>query len=107
MAKIKTKLKIDAFRAIQSMPPSIPALRISQINEGSPTRKPDEIPKEPLIPPPSDIFITKSGYQIISSISSQGVKSKDNGKRIATSSDNLVKPFKKSEDWSKEQTEQA
>lgn len=42
MAKLKTKLTIDTFRATQSIVPPILAPRIVPIIEGSPTQKPDE-----------------------------------------------------------------
>lgn len=61
MDKVKTKLKINAFIATQPMPPLIPTPRIFQIDEGSPIWKPNEIPKDPLIPLPSEQFITQSG----------------------------------------------
>ncbi|CAI9287945.1 unnamed protein product [Lactuca saligna] len=51
---------------------------------GSLSKKPDEIPEEPLLPPPSNIFITQYGLQIMSSISYQADQSKDKGKKIAT-----------------------
>ena len=84
------------------MPPSIPTLRIVQMDEGSPTRKPEEIPEEPLVPLPSKLFITQSGQQIISSISSQVCAFTNKGK-IATDSDSPMNSFKKSEGWSMEQ----
>lgn len=67
MAKLKTKLTINAFWATQSLLPPIHALRIAEIDEGFPTQKQDDIPEEPLIPPPSEIFVTESGREIISS----------------------------------------
>lgn len=68
MKKIKTKLTIDAFRAPQSMLPPIPAQRITQIDEGSPTRKPGDLLEEPLVPPLPEFIITKFGQQIISEL---------------------------------------
>lgn len=97
MAKLKTKLSIDAFRATQSMLPQIPTLRMVQIDEASPTQKPDDIPEEPLIPRLSKIFITKSGRQIISSSFGKCDNPQDKGKNIATDLDSLVKTFRKSE----------
>lgn len=43
MAKAKTKLTVDAFRANASMLPPIPAARIAPLDEGSPIWKPDDI----------------------------------------------------------------
>lgn len=57
-AKLKINLTIDVVQATQPLPPSIPALWIAQIKEGSPTRNPDEIHEEPLVPPPSELVIT-------------------------------------------------
>ena len=54
MAKLKTKLTIDALRATK---PMSPLMRIVQIDEGSPIRKPNEIPEEPLLHPLSELFI--------------------------------------------------
>ncbi|CAH1446330.1 unnamed protein product [Lactuca virosa] len=71
-----------AFQATQSTLPLIPAPRIVQINEGSPTRKPNEIPEEPLIPPPSELFINESGHQIISFIFEKGNNSQAKAKRL-------------------------
>lgn len=58
------------------MHPPIPAPRIVQIDEGSPIRKPNEIPEEPLIPSPHELFIIDSGQRSISSISSQDDQAK-------------------------------
>ena len=80
MAMLKIKLTIDAFRAIQSMLRPIPALRIVQIDEGSPTRKPDDLLEEPLIPPPYKFFFTESSQQIISFISGTSENPQDKGK---------------------------
>lgn len=62
------------------MLPTILALRIAYIDEGSPTQKPNDIPEDPLIPPSSEIFITKFGHQIISSISGISDNPQDKGK---------------------------
>ncbi|CAH1441038.1 unnamed protein product [Lactuca virosa] len=59
MSKIKTKLTADAFRANQSMLPLILALKIVPVDKGYPIKKPDEVPKEPLIPPTSELIITQ------------------------------------------------
>lgn len=57
MSKIKTKLTIQAFLGTQSIRPLILSLKI---------------PEEPLIPPPSKLFITEPSHQIISSIFGKG-----------------------------------
>ncbi|CAH1421095.1 unnamed protein product [Lactuca virosa] len=106
MTKPKTKLTFDAFRATQSMLPPILAPRIAQMDEGSPTQKPDEIPEEPLIVPPSALFISESCRQIISSISEKGDKFKDKVKKIDTSSDNQMNSFRNFEGQSQEQIDQ-
>ena len=77
------------------LPPN-PGPMIVQIDGISPTRKPDEIPEEPLIPPPSDLFITESGHQIISSISNKSGNPQDKGKKIAIGSNSPTKSFRKS-----------
>lgn len=99
--KLRTKLTIDAFRSTYPMPPPILSPRIVHIDEGSPTRKPEQIPEEPLVPPLSKLIITQSGQQLISSITSQNVPSKDKGKGILHESDSLVKSKKKFDGWSK------
>ncbi|CAH1421113.1 unnamed protein product [Lactuca virosa] len=91
MEKLKTKLTVGTFQATQSMLPPIPAPKIVQIDEGSPSRKPDDLPKEPLIPPPSELFITESDQQIISSFYGMSKTPQDKGKKIPTDSDNSVK----------------
>lgn len=58
MATVNMNLTINAFQATQPMHPLIPTLRIVQIDEGSPIMKDDDIPEEPLVPPPSELFIT-------------------------------------------------
>ncbi|CAH1412925.1 unnamed protein product [Lactuca virosa] len=95
MEKIRTKLIVDAFRDTQSMLPLIPDPTIVQIDEGCPTRKHDDLPEEPLMPPPSEFFITKSGQQIISYFSGKSENHQDKGKQIATDSDSPMKTFKK------------
>lgn len=106
MEKVKTKLTIDAFRPTQMMPPSIPSLKIVQIDQGSPIRKPDEILDESLLPSPFELFVTEFGQQIISSISYQ-VDLSDKCKGMLTDFDNLIKSLKKSKWWSKEQLQEA
>ncbi|CAH1437890.1 unnamed protein product [Lactuca virosa] len=106
MENIKAKITVDAFRVTQSMLPPIPTL-IVKTNEGSPTRKPGDLPEEPLITPPSEFFIIESGQQIISFISSTSKNPQEKGKQIATDSNSPVKMFKKSEGWSQEQIDQA
>lgn len=71
MAKVKTKMTIDSFRAIQQTPHLIPTPRIVQIDEGFPIKKHDMIPEDPLLPHPSELFITQFNQKINSSISSQ------------------------------------
>lgn len=65
MAKVKTKLTINAFRSTQSMLPFISFPRIVCIDEGSSIWKPTDIPKEPLFPPPPRFIIYKSIQQVI------------------------------------------
>lgn len=101
MAKHKTKLVADAFRATQLMPPLIPASRIVLVDEGSWIKKPGELLEEPLIPPHSELFITQSSQQIISSISTPIDPIKDKGKMIAFGLDSLVKSSEYSEGWTK------
>lgn len=86
---------------------SNPAPRIIQYDVGSPIRKPNEIHDESLLPPPSKLFITISGQQIVSYISSHVNKSIDEGKQIASCSDNPMNSLKKFEGWSKEQLKKA
>ena len=81
MAKIKKKLNVDAFRATKSMLPPILTPRIAQIDVASPTQKPDDLPKDPLIPPSPKLIITECGQQIISGMN---VSPQDKGKQIAT-----------------------
>ncbi|CAI9296581.1 unnamed protein product [Lactuca saligna] len=82
MDKLKTKMTEDTFRATQSMPPPIPTLTIWHIDIGSPIKKSDYPPKEPLIPRPSELFITLVAQQIISSTSTLNAPMKDKGKGI-------------------------
>lgn len=95
MAKIKTKLTIDAFRATQSMPPSIPGPRIVPIDEGSPIKKSDELPEEPLIPPILELIITQSDQQIISCIYTPIDPIKEKGKGISLGQVSLMKKLSK------------
>lgn len=57
MAKLKMKLTVHPFRATYYIPPPISALRIIPVNEGTPIKKPDKLPEEPLIPRPSVLII--------------------------------------------------
>lgn len=65
MQKIKTKLTIDAFLAIQFMLPPIPSPRIVQIDEGSPALKGDDLLEESLVPPSLEFIIIEPGQQLI------------------------------------------
>lgn len=65
MEKINTKLIVYAFRAAQSMLPLILTLRIVLIDEGSPTWKPDDLPKESLITLPIEFIIFEMVQQVI------------------------------------------
>lgn len=47
-AKVKSKLTVDAFPATTSMLPLVSPPNIAPIGEGSPLRKADDIPEEPL-----------------------------------------------------------
>lgn len=75
MAKAKTKLTVDTIRATSSMLPPIPAPRITPIDEGSPLRKPDDIPGEPLPSSPPKFTIDENMQHIILVIN------KDKGKK--------------------------
>lgn len=87
------------------MPPLIPTPKIASIDVGSPTRKPNELPEEPLVPPPSELFITQSSHQIISFILSQ--EAKDKGKSVVLEPNIAMKLSKKFEGRSKEELQQA
>lgn len=80
MAKAKIKLMVDAFRAISSMLPPIPAPKIVPIDEGSPLRTPDDIPEEPLQTSAPEFTIDENMKHIISALS------KDKGKKPITES---------------------
>lgn len=84
------------------MPPLIQTLRIVPIDEGSPTRKPGHLPKQTLVPPQSELIITQSSHQIISSIYTQEDPTNEKGKCISSKSQKPVNSLKKSEEWSKE-----
>lgn len=60
MAMAKTKLRIDAFRATQSMLLPIPSPTIVPIVEGSPPRKPEDIPEEPCLHLLQNYLLTKT-----------------------------------------------
>lgn len=60
LERVKTKLTIDAFLATQSMMHVIPSPRVVPIDEGSPLWKRDDIPEEPLIPPPPKFTIKEN-----------------------------------------------
>lgn len=51
MAKLKTKLTIDAFRATQLMLPRIPTPRIELFDEGSPIKRSYDLPNQSMIHP--------------------------------------------------------
>lgn len=86
------------------MLPPIPTLRIVQIDEGSPTLKPNDLPGEPLVPPPLAFTITETVQQIISDLKEPP---RDKRKKIATELDSPMKTLKKSEGWSQEEIGQA
>ena len=88
------------------MLPPLPASRITQNDEGSPTWKPNEIHEEPLNSPPSELYVKESTHQIISSIFDKAAKFKDKRKKIDTSSENPMKSCTKSESCSMEKIDQ-
>ncbi|CAI9271020.1 unnamed protein product [Lactuca saligna] len=67
----------------------------------------NELSEEPLVLPPSELLITQSGHQIISSISNKEDPIKDKGKKIATKENNPLKCSKTSEGWCKEQMQES
>ena len=103
MAKVKTKLTVDAFRATLSMLPPIPALRIALIDEGSPLWIPDDIPEEPLQSSPPKLTIDENIQHIISVL-------KDKGKKPISESYQAhysEPPPKSKSGWSQEEINQA
>lgn len=62
------------------MPSLIPDPRSKPINEGSPIMTTDDLPKQPLIPPPSEVFISPVGEKIISFITTTNAHVKGKGK---------------------------
>lgn len=97
MAKEKNKITINTFRATQSMLPPIPSPRIVHIDEGSPLRKPDNIPEEPLIPPPPKFTITENIQKIISDLKKQH---QDKGKKHVSEPHSPERTYKKFKGWS-------
>lgn len=65
MAKAKTTLKIEEFRATYSMLPSIPSPIIVPIDESSPFRKLGNIPEELLVHPPPKFNVAENIQQVI------------------------------------------
>lgn len=66
------------------MLPPIPTLRTVQIDEGSPTLKPDDLRKERLVHPLPELINTESVQQLISDLNEPP---QDKGKKIATELD--------------------
>ena len=71
----------DAFQASHLTPQLIPALKIAPIDDGPTTTKPYDLPKEPLISPPSELFITPIIQLVISSTIHLDHPAKDKGKK--------------------------
>lgn len=65
------------------MPPPIPTMRIVHVDEGSRMKKTYDFPIEPLIPPPSETFITTIGQKIISCTITLNAYVKDKGNGIS------------------------
>lgn len=89
------------------MSPPIPAPRIVPVDEFSLIRKLDDLAEEPLVPPQSELIITQTGQQVISSFSFQIDPNKNKGKKTMLGSNSSVKPSKNSKGWSKEKMMQA
>ncbi|CAH1420159.1 unnamed protein product [Lactuca virosa] len=77
------KIDINALLASQPIPPPIPAPKIARVDDGPPTKKLEDLPEEPLIPPPLELFITPIGQQVISSTITPNPLAKYNGKGIS------------------------
>lgn len=86
------------------MLPPIPAPRIAQIDEVSPTRKPDDLLEDLLVPPPPEFIIPEVVQQSIFDLNKSP---QDKGKKVATEPDRPVRTFKKSEGWSQERINEA
>ncbi|CAI9283134.1 unnamed protein product [Lactuca saligna] len=65
--KLLLKIVNVEFEASQPTYSPFPALKITPVDDGPPTRKSDDLPKEPLISPPLEIFMTSIRQKVISS----------------------------------------
>lgn len=85
------------------MLPPFPSSRITPIDEGSPLRKPDDIPEEPLISSPPKFFIDENMQHVLSSLKKQ----KDKKQKAYFGSSHLRTSSKKIFGWSQEEVNQA
>lgn len=97
MDKLKTTLNFDALRATQQKPPSIPFLRIMDIDQGSPIRKDNGLLAPKLVIPISEVFVTPSAQPFIQCI--HGPPNKEKGKGISFEPISLMKSSKNYEGW--------
>lgn len=88
------------------MPLPIPASIIEPINEGSPTKKTDDLPNQRLNSPFFEAFITSVGQQIILSSTTPKSSIKYKGKGISFGRIIPIVPLKKKEGWSLEKIDQ-
>lgn len=102
MAKAKTKLTIDIFRPTRLILHLIPSLRIVPILEGSPVRKPNNIPEEPLIPSPPEFNVAENIQQVIDDL-----KKQDKGNKPILEPQSYEPTAKKFEGWSQEHIDQS
>lgn len=80
-----------------------PSPKIAPVDEGSPLRKPDNIPKEPLILTPPTFSIDENMRQVISVLNKQ----QDKGKKRISEFYRCEPPSKQQEGWSLAQIDQA